>query len=88
MLELAGSMETCVKLVYVAETTPEEVRTAAAAVAKARPDAPFILQPCTPFGRVRQGPPPERAWELLEIASAHLVDVRAIPQVHKSLDVP
>lgn len=87
MIEIAGDMETCVKLVYVDETPDEEVEVCAKTVAGLRSDIPLVLQPCTPFGRVKNAPRPERAWELIEVASTYLEDVRAIPQVHKSLDV-
>jgi len=87
VLGLSGSAEAWVKLVYVAETPEEEVALAARAVADVRSDVPFILQPCTPFARVRTAPSSDLGLRLVSVAAQHLSDVRLIPQVHKMLDV-
>ena len=87
MLELSGEAEAWVKLVYVAETPDEEIDVAARTVAEVRSDVPFVLQPCTPFARVRSAPSPDLGLRLAEVAARHLGDVRVIPQVHKMLDV-
>lgn len=87
MLTLSTDAEAWVKLVYVADTPEEEVVVAARAVADIRPDVPFVLQPCTPCGRVRSAPPSDLGLRFAEVAARHLADVRVIPQVHKMLDV-
>jgi organic radical activating enzyme len=84
-LELARAHECYVKAVYVAETPLEELLEAARAVAAIRPDIPFILQPCTPCGRVRAAPPPELAVLFEEALSRVLPDVRVLPQVHHAM---
>ena len=43
---------------------------------------PVVLQPVTPFGRVREAPTAQRLLELVERASRTLGDVRLIPQTH------
>jgi organic radical activating enzyme len=87
-LRVADGLELYVKVVFVEETSDDEVRGAARAVAEARADAPFILQPCTPFRHVREAPSPERAIRLADVASEMLRDVRVIPQVHRLLRQP
>jgi len=87
MLQLSGETEAWVKLVYVAGTPDEEVEVAARTVAAVRSDVPFVLQPCTPFARVRSAPSPDHGLRLAAVAARHLSDVRVIPQVHKMLGV-
>jgi organic radical activating enzyme len=84
ILRASRGLEVYVKLVYVGTTPVEEVLEAARAVAAVDPGIPFILQPCTPFARVREAPTPERGMELMEAVSPILTDVRLIPQVHKA----
>jgi organic radical activating enzyme len=71
-----------VKVVLTRESTEAEVARAAAMVAAVRPATTLILQPAT---RVPGGPEPpggDRVRRLLAAATAHLTDVRVLPQVH------
>lgn len=88
MLQMSGTMEGWVKLVYVAETPASEIEVAARCVAEMRPDLPLVLQPCTPFARVRTAPPPELGLEFQALSSRFVDDVRVIPQVHRFLELP
>jgi organic radical activating enzyme len=83
MLAAAAGMECYVKAVFVEETPDEEVLEAARAVAEARPEAPLVLQPASPFGAVKRSPTPARALRLQEAALRVHADVRVIPQVHR-----
>ena len=83
MLAAAAGMECYVKAVFVEETPDEEVLEAARAVAEARPEAPLVLQPASPFGAVKHAPSPARALRLQEAALKVHADVRVIPQVHR-----
>jgi 7-carboxy-7-deazaguanine synthase len=83
MLRAAAGIECYVKAVFVEETPDAEIVEAARAVAQARPDAPLVLQPASPFGSVKRSPSPERALRLQEAALRVHDDVRVIPQVHR-----
>jgi 7-carboxy-7-deazaguanine synthase len=85
MLAASTGIECWVKAVFVEATPPSEVLAAARAVADVRPDAPFILQPASPFGTVARAPSPARALELQQAAQAVHDDVRVIPQVHRMM---
>lgn len=71
-----------VKVVVTNRTTDAEVDVVCEAVAELAPDAPLILQPVTPFGRVRARPGAERLLALLRRCRARVRDVRLIPQTH------
>ena len=76
-----------VKSVVAAATTASEIAEAARFVHRHLPDAPFVLQPVTPFGAVEEAP---AATHLLGLhAAAHAVHPRVvvIPQVHRFLGV-
>jgi 7-carboxy-7-deazaguanine synthase len=83
MLAAAAGMECYVKAVFVEETPDAEVLEAARAIAEARPEAPLVLQPATPFGSVKRAPSAARALSLQEAALRVHADVRVIPQVHR-----
>jgi 7-carboxy-7-deazaguanine synthase len=83
ILGRSAGLETYVKAVFVEETPESEVLEAARAVAELRPEAPLVLQPCTPFGAVKRAPSAEKCLSLHEAALAEHRDVRVIPQVHR-----
>jgi organic radical activating enzyme len=87
-LELVGSGECWVKAVFTGETAVSEVLEAARRIAAVRPETTLILQPCSPFGRVTEAPPPELTTHLQLRAAEVLKDVRVIPQVHHLLRQP
>ena len=86
-LKLARGKEVYVKLVVSQPTDLGEWREAVALVETEAPEIPFILQPVTPFGPVREEIRPERLQELFELSSRRLKDVRVIPQVHPRLGI-
>lgn len=77
-----------VKLVVTPSTKPSEVRRVSKLVAGVDAQAPFVLQPVTPSGIVKERPSMDLLWQLARIASQHLSDVRIIPQVHRMLKLP
>jgi len=82
-LEIACAKDVFAKLVVTPETRDDEVLEAAAMVAAASREVPLILQPVTPFGRIKTSPTPEHMLRV-QIKSLDLHrDVRVIPQTHK-----
>jgi len=84
-LRIARQKEVYVKVVVSNPTDLGELKQAIAIVEQEAPGIPFILQPVTPFGPVREGIPEARLRELYEISKSSLEDVRVIPQVHAML---
>ena len=71
-----------VKIVVTEASTDAELDRAAAGIARVDPETPLVLQPVTPFGRVRERPSAERMLALAARLEATLRDVRVIPQTH------
>ncbi len=84
-LKLARRKEVYVKVVVSNPTDLGELKEAIRIVETEAPGAPFILQPVTPAGAVRERIPEERLKELYRFSKQHLEDVRVIPQVHPML---
>lgn len=74
--------EVLVKLVLTPATEDAELDEAWARIAGVDPRVPVVLQPVTPFGKVREAPAAGRLLGLVERASRVLEDVRLIPQTH------
>lgn len=81
-LQIARAKEVYVKVVISQETTEEEVRLATDLVKCVAPHIPFVLQPVTPFGEVRETISPLHLESLLQLSRNQLGDVRVIPQLH------
>jgi pyruvate-formate lyase-activating enzyme len=81
-LEIARAKEVYVKVVISRETTEEEIRYATDLVKRIAPNIPFVLQPVTPFGEVRETIRPLQLESLLQLSRNQLGDVRVIPQMH------
>ena len=86
-LRLARGKEIYVKLVVTQPTDLEEWLEAVALVEAEAPEAPFILQPVTPYGSVREEIHPGHLRELFDLSKGRLHDVRVIPQVHPRLGI-
>jgi len=80
--EAAG--EVYVKVVVSPHTRDDEIDEACRAIAKVAPDTLLVLQPVTPFAKVREAPSAARVLELQRRCSQWLGDVRVIPQTHRS----
>ena len=86
-LKLARGKEVYVKLVVSQPTDLSEWREAVALVEAEAPEVPFILQPVTPFGPVREEIRSDHLQELFELSKGRLKDVRVIPQIHPRLGI-
>jgi len=84
-LRIARQKQVYVKVVVSNPTDLGELKEAIAIVEREAPGVPFILQPVTPAGAVRETIPEERLKELYRFSKQHLADVRVIPQVHPIL---
>jgi organic radical activating enzyme len=80
--------ERWVKIVVTPRSGDEEVLAACARIAEVAPDTPLVLQPVTPFGRVRERPSAARMLALAAAAERVLRDVRVIPQTHPIYGAP
>ncbi|MBI3318655.1 MAG: 7-carboxy-7-deazaguanine synthase QueE [Candidatus Omnitrophica bacterium] len=77
-----------VKVVVTAETADDEVRQAVDLVGRVDRGIPFVLQPVTPWGPVREGPEEQQLGRWRSWAAGRLADVRVIPQMHRIWGVP
>ena len=75
--------ELVVKLVITPASVDAEIDEAVSRIAASAPEATLILQPVTPFGKVREAPSAERLLALCTRISSRLANVRVIPQTHK-----
>jgi hypothetical protein len=80
--------EVLVKLVVTPASLDAEIDEACARIAGVDPGTTLVIQPVTPFGRVRESPSAERLLALVARLSRTLADVRLVPQTHKRLGVP
>jgi organic radical activating enzyme len=74
--------EVCVKIVVTPASEDAEIDEAARRIAAVDPATPVILQPVTPFGRVRERPTAERMLALEARLARVLEDLRVLPQTH------
>ncbi|HWJ02984.1 MAG TPA: 7-carboxy-7-deazaguanine synthase QueE [Verrucomicrobiae bacterium] len=82
-LRVASQKTVYVKVVVLPDTQGTEIETTARLISSINPNIPLILQPVTPYGRIRKGPLPEKMIEFQDLALDYLSDVRVIPQTHK-----
>lgn len=75
---------TFVKTVITHRTSDDSIRKISRSLSDIDDTIPYIMQPVTPCPGF-EPPSPKRLLELMDIAGDHLKDVRAIPQVHKTL---
>jgi organic radical activating enzyme len=82
----ASAAEVYVKVVVTPATREEELDALCEVIAEIAPDSPLVLQPVTPFGRVRERPSAERVLAWQRRCARQLRDVRVIPQTHRAYD--
>ncbi len=73
---------TTVKIVITERTADEELDEAARRIARVHGEADVILQPVTPFAKIKARPSPERMLALEARLVRVLPQVRVIPQTH------
>jgi len=79
-----SSARVFVKLVVTATTKRDEIEEVTRRLVGTAPKVPVILQPVTPFGRVKTGPSVDDLMDWSRILGEADVDVRVIPQTHRS----
>lgn len=79
--------KTFVKVVLTERSTDEEVKRAAELVRAEAPEAPFLLQPATPFAGVRP-PDPRRVLAWSQELRAGLPQTAVVPQWHPLWGLP
>lgn len=77
-----------IKIIILPTTTTKTLTPILKAVADIDTNIPLILQPLTPHKPQMNPPAHTTLLELMDTASEHLEDVRAIPQIHKMLKIP
>jgi organic radical activating enzyme len=82
----ARRAEALVKLVVTRRTSDEEVAEVCRRIAATAPATPLVLQPVTPFGKVRETPDAARLLALVRQCREVLETVRLVPQTHKVYD--
>ena len=82
-LEIASRKELYVKIVLTGTIKTGELEAAAQMLAETYPQVVLVLQPVTPYGKVRKVPSPEQMLNWQELCLQYLTEVRVIPQTHK-----
>jgi organic radical activating enzyme len=86
-LELAAAQtEVYVKVVVTPATHDDELDAVCQAIARIAPDTTLVLQPVTPFAKVRERPSAQRLLAWQRRCARRLRDVRVIPQTHRAYD--
>lgn len=80
--------EVVVKVVVTPDTQDAELEEMARRVCRAGRPPTVVVQPVTPFGRVRETVAPERLLAVTAGLETRLPDVRLIPQTHRSYGAP
>ena len=79
----SGVAEVFCKIVVTPNTVDEELDDACETISKVAPDTLLVLQPVTPFARVKERPSATQILAWQRRSAAHLEDVRVIPQTHR-----
>jgi organic radical activating enzyme len=82
-LEIARATDVYVKVVITPDTDERELLQAAQMVAAVDPGVAVVLQPVTPFGRVKAPPSPDQMLHAQTVCLGVHPNVRVIPQTHK-----
>jgi pyruvate-formate lyase-activating enzyme len=75
--------EVIVKVVVTPHTEDAELEEVCRRIAALAPETTLVLQPVTPWGRVRKAPTGGQLLAWQRACSAHLRVVRVIPQTHR-----
>ena len=81
---LAGPAQTFVKVVVTANSREDEIAEVCARIAAQDASTLLVLQPVTPFARVKEGPRIPELIRLVDLCAQELERVRVIPQTHRS----
>ena len=83
LAQASTAAQVMVKLVVTGRSRDSEVDDVCERIQRVAPETTLVLQPVTPFGKVRESVPAEDLLRLLKRCRARLGDVRLIPQTHK-----
>ena len=84
-LKEARDEDLAVKFVVTPAMKEEEFLEGVEAVASLAPRASIVVQPATPFRKIRRAPPMKHVLRLAALALARHPRVRVLPQVHRVL---
>ncbi len=79
----AAGCEVYVKVVVTVETRQPELDEICRRIGAVDPGITLVLQPVTPFGRIRRSPSADILLPLQRGCERLLADVRVIPQTHR-----
>jgi organic radical activating enzyme len=82
----SAATQVFVKVVVTPNTLDEELDRVCDAITGVAPETLLVLQPVTPFAKVRERPNAERILAWQRRCAHRLDDVRVIPQTHRSYD--
>ncbi len=86
-LKIAQRKQVFVKIVVTNNTKDEEIKKALNIIEKVNPAIPLVLQPVTPYGRIKTTVKEEKLLRFKRIAQSRLKTVKIIPQMHKLVGI-
>lgn len=87
VLGIVRERDACAKLVLTAQSSLDEVESAADDLLQFAPDLPVYIQPASRFGS-SEAPPAARVQQSVEIMLERNLTCRVVPQVHRHLILP
>lgn len=84
----AEDVEIYCKIVLTPNTLDEELEDACRAIVSVAPETLLVLQPVTPFARIKSRPSAAQILAWQRQCASFLDDVRVIPQTHRMYDAP
>lgn len=84
----AEATEVYCKIVITPNTREEELEDACRTIASVSPETLLVLQPVTPFARIKERPSATQILAWQRHCAAFLDDVRVIPQTHRMYEAP
>lgn len=86
-LKILKSQNLFAKIVVLPGTKTKTIEKVASDLKTHDLDVPLILQPVTPYGKIKESPNNRKLLSIADSCAKHLSDVRIIPQVHKLMGV-
>ena len=84
----AEDTEVYCKIVLTPNTLDEELEDACRTIASVAPETLLVLQPVTPFARIKERPSATQILAWQRQCAAFLDEVRVIPQTHRMYEAP
>lgn len=86
-LAMVKDEDTFIKLVLLPDESPIYLREIAEKCALINKDIPFVIQPVTPYGKIKHAPSLEKIMMAYNTVKRKMNDVRVIPQTHKFMQI-